>query len=772
MAKKKNPFNQVDKPLASAYSLPLGADPMEPDVEIDIPPEFTSEETELEDGSVILGATEDELELPSINDAPHESNLVSYFDEDELTKIAEDIVDSWKADDEARDEWKQKYLKGLKLLGMKNEEKDEPFPGASGVFHPLLAEAVVQFQAQAYKEILPAGGPVLTKVLGPKTPERLQQAARVQEFMNYLIMEVMEEYDPNVDQLLFNLPLAGSAFKKTYLDPAKDRTCSIFVKADNLTVPYGTTDLASASRICHDFVLSGNDLLKYQESGWYSRDHEPEPLEASAVSEIDDQTDDMQGVNGGYYQYDENYQMLEAHVYLDHEVLNPVLIDDDIDDEDLPARAALPYVVTLDPESNAVMSIRRNYRADDPSNKRLVHFTHYKFLPGLGFYGYGLIHMIGGLTESVTSILRQLIDAGTFSNLPGGLKTRGMRVDGEDDPIAPGEFRDVDVATGSIRDSIMPLPYKEPSAVLLALLGGLVESGQRFASIADMQVGDTSGQQQPVGTTVAMLERGTKVMSSIHKRIHRAQKAEFKILVRLIKNGMSDEPYPYSVEGADMYIVKQDFDDRVDVIPVSDPNIFSMAQRIMLASQQLQMAQSAPEIHDLREAYYRMYSAMGITDIESLLKPKEEPKDMSPVMENRRVLENKKLEATPGMDHAAHIQAHIQFLKSPYVMSSMEFSANMVQDIMNHIVFLAEQEADKTGVSPIPIELKLFEEIMPQLSPPNGPDLEALQTRQLDIDEQENKEDAAIDREQMKSKERIADNKNITTLIAAEKKQQ
>jgi len=654
------------------------------------------------------------------------------------------------------------------MLGIQSaneQERTDPFPGASDVHHPLLAEAVVQFQAQAYKEILPAGGPVLTKVLGAKSDERVAQANRVQSYMNYQICDVMEEYDPNLDQLLFYLPLAGSAFKKTYYDPAKKRAVSMFVKAEDLTVPYGTTDLLSANRIVHEFILSGNDLLKYQKSGWYSDEHTPESIQPGTSDDvIKEQTDEMEGLDTGYYQHDENYQMIEVHTYLD---LSNLQSNYDEDDEEI--RVALPYIVTIDPDAGVVMAIRRNYEEGDQNMKRLEHFTHYKFLPGLGFYGFGLIHLIGGLTKSVTTILRSLINAGMFANHPSGLKVKGMRIEGDDEPLAPGEFRDVDVPNGNVKEAIMPMPFKEPSQVLAALLGTLVDSGQRFASIADMQVGDTSGQQQPVGTTVAMLERGTKVMSSIHKRIHYAQKGEFKILVRLIKNSMGEGMYPYAVEGEDKYIYQKDFDDRVDVVPVSDPNIFSMAQRVMIASQQLQMAQAAPEIHDLREAYRRMYVAMGINDIETVLKPKEKPEPYTPVAENRRVLMNKKLVAVEEMNHEAHIAAHIMFLQTPYVMSRMEFAANLVQDIMNHVSMLAKQKAKEMNTDPVQMELKMFADIMPKLSPPQGEKIEALQARQLEEDERKNKAKEAQDAEDLAAKERMAEEKNDVTLIVADK---
>ena len=750
------------------------ADPMAPDVELDLPfnvigdgEEGDMEIEELEDGSAMIGMMPGNDELPAIESAPHNANLVSYFSEGELTKLASELLEAWENDNDSRKDWKTAYEKGLDLLGIKIEEKSEPFTGASGVYHPLLAEAAVQFQAQAYKEILPPGGPVLGKVVGDETPERMAQATRVQDYLNYQIIDVMEEYDEDMDQLLFYLPLSGSAFKKVYHDPVKKRNVSTFIMADHLTVPYGTKSLSSATRISHDFTMGGNDLLKYQATGFYSNDHTPEPITTDSADELTQKLNELEGLSGSYYQHDTNYQIVEMHTHLDHPVLSGMPDDMDMDMEmDMP-NPAKPYIVTLDPESNSILSIRRN--TAEGEEEQLTHFVHYKFLPGLGFYGFGLIHMIGGLTTAVTAMLRQLIDAGTFSNLPGGLKVKGMRIEGGDKPIDPGEFRDVDSPTGSIRDAIMPLPYKEPSQVLAALMGTLVESGQRFASIADMQVGDTSGQQQPVGTTVAMLERGTKVMSSIHKRIHNAQKKEFKILVRLVKETMpDDQPYPYAVKGADRFVMKSDFDDRVDVLPVSDPNIFSMAQRIMLASQQLQMAQAAPHIHNEREAYRRMYAAMGVSDIETLLKPEVKPQALSPVEENRKVLQNQMLVAVPEMNHEAHIKAHLMFLHTPYVQSRMEFAANIVQDIMNHITLLAKEKAGGDEEKKIKIELSMFQQILPEIQPPTPPDPQVeLQTRQLDIEAEDDAKKHANDEEERISKERIAHADNITKILTS-----
>jgi hypothetical protein len=746
----------IDK---SAYQAPAGADPMEDDIQIEIPSEPIEGGTiDLEDGGAIIpfgNPMEEETALPEIDSLPPSANLVAYMDDDELDEIASDIISAQEEDDNAREEWKQIYMDGLDLLGMKIEDRTEPFDGASGVQHPLLAEAVVQFQAQAYKELLPAGGPVLTNVLGDVTNDRTEQATRVQEFMNYLITEVMTEYDPNMDQLLFYLPLGGSAFKKDYYDPIKERTCSQFITAEHITVPYSAASLEEATRIIHEFPMTGNDIMKYQATGFFSDEHLPDAGRPE-ISEIQEKVDELQGLTATSFEYDDEYTIFEAHVNLDYDLLAS------------PEGIAQPYIVTLDKDSQTVLSIRKNYNPADPLRERLEHFVHYKFLPGLGFYGFGLIHMIGGLSKSATSILRQLIDAGTFANMQGGFKAKGLRVASDDEPIAPGEWRDVDAPGGVLRDALMPLPYKEPSQVLAGLLGNLVDSGQRFASIADMQVGDTAGQQQPVGTTVAMLERGTKVMSAIHKRLHYAQRKEFRILARLIKDSLPESEYPYEVVGAPKGIMKADFDDRIDILPVSDPNIFSMAQRVMLASQQLQMAQAAPNLHNEREAYYRMYKAMGISDIESVLKPEEKPEPITPLEEHRKVLQNKMLEAVPEMNHDVHIQMHLEFIKHPAIQQNIEFASNVAQDIMNHVKFKAAMIGQQTQQDPNMLEQQMMQEVMPQLIPQQPEDpVVAAQNRQMDIDEAYNqgrldnekrKQNMAFlsDREELQSEERIA----------------
>ena len=760
-------------PVDRAYEIPDGSIPM-PDEEV-----FLEEEPMVDEGVEVIeepdgGAVIDfapGTDQPDLSEVGHFENLADVLGAEVLEEISADLTDAYKKDDESRSEWKEAYIDGLEQLGIGSEDREDPFPGASGVYHPLLAESVTQFQAQAYKELLPADGPVSTKVLGAETPELTDQANRVAEFMNYQVMEIMEEFDPDLDQMLYYLPIAGSAFKKTYYDGVVGRPISKFVTAEDLVVNYGATSLRSADRITHVVTMSGNDIRKNQYNGFY-RDTELDEAGELSISDIQEQVNELQGLSAVRFEGDENYRLLEMHVNLDLEGFEHTGQDGQ------ETGIALPYIVTIEEDSEVVLSVRRNWKEGDLTNKRLEFFTQYKFTPGLGFYGFGLVHMIGGLSKSVTSILRQLIDAGTLANLPGGFKAKGMRVEGSDEPISPGEWRDVDTPGGNLRESLMPLPYKEPSAVLMQLLGALVETGQRFASIADVQVGDTAGQQQPVGTTVAMLERGTKVMSAIHKRMHYAQKQEFRILARVISESLPPQ-YPYMVAGGDQMIMKADFDDRIDILPVSDPNIFSMAQRIILAQQQLQMAAQAPEIHNLRAAYVSMYKAMGIDNIEMLLQPEDKPQPMTPALEHARVLENKKLVAMGGQNHMAHIEAHILFVQNPAVNQNPEFYANVVQDVMQHIGLLAQEQAQGQGqmappqqipqgfadggfAQPVPqlpqqqpmqqgpsveeVEAQLIAEILPRLAPPQPKDpLVELQDKQIEMQRENNKLDYEAD---------------------------
>ena len=619
-------------------------------------------------------------------DQEHNVNLANVLDPNDLSSISGELVKDFEEDKNSRDEWLTAFAKGLDLLGIKSEERDQPFPGASGVTHPLLSEAATQFQAQAYKELLPATGPVKTKVMGAENSEIMAQSARVKEYMNYQITEVMQEYDPDMDSLLFYLPLAGSAFKKVYFENLLGRATSAFVKAEDLVVSYDTTNLETSPRITHVINITGNDIRKMQLSGVY-REIDLGPSSEVAYDDAKDKIDELQGLSKPASDNNE-YTILEIHVNLELE---------GIEEYDF----AVPYIVSILEDSGQVLAIRRNWEAGDELFNKKEYFVHYKFLPGLGFYGFGLIHMIGGLTKSATSILRQLIDAGTLSNLPAGFKARGMRVQGEDEPLRPGEFRDVDVPGGVIRDALMPLPYKEPSAVLSQLLGVLIDSGRRFASIADMQVGDIGSQQLPVGTTVAMLERGTKVMSAIHKRLHFAQKKEFRLLARIFSRSLPPV-YPYQVAGGAQEIKQTDFDDRVDIIPVSDPNIFSMAQRVMLAQQELQMAQAAPEIHNLREAYKRMYEALEIKNIELILPPLEQVPPRDPISEQTAAMMGQPIKAFPFQNHEAYISSHVAFLQNPTMQQNPVALQAIQANIQEHQAMLYKQQVEQAMGQPLP----------------------------------------------------------------------
>lgn len=610
----------------------------------------------------------------------HQVNLAEVIDPSSLQTLASELVDAFEQDKDSRKDWLDVFTKGLDLLGIKTEEREEPFPGATGVHHPLLSESVTQFQAQAYKELLPSGGPVKTRVMGNESPEAMDQSQRVKEFMNYQITEVMQEYDPEMDSLLFYLPLAGSAFKKVYYDNLLGRATSRLVKAEDLVVAYETTDLETSPRFTHVISMTGNDLKKLQMNGTYRDVQIGEAGVDLEYNEAKEKIDELQGIQPPLADYNE-YSVLELHVNLELP---------DIDNYGF----AVPYIVTILEDSDEILSIRRNWEQGDELFRKKEYFVHYKFLPGLGFYGFGLIHMIGGLTKSATSILRQLIDAGTLSNLPAGFKARGMRVQGEDEPLRPGEFRDVDVPGGTIRDALMPLPYKEPSNVLTQLLGVIIDSGRRFASIADMQVGDIGSQQLPVGTTVAMLERGTKVMSAIHKRLHFAQKKEFRLLAKIFSRSLPPV-YPYDVPGASREIKATDFDDRVDIVPVSDPNIFSMAQRVMLAQQELQMAQAAPQIHDLREAYKRMYEALEVKDIDGILPPVQEIPPRDPISEQQAAMTGQPIKAFEFQNHDAYIAAHSSFLQNPMVAQNQTAQLAIGANIQEHQAMLYKLQIEQ-----------------------------------------------------------------------------
>ena len=617
------------------------------------------------------------------------ANLVEFISDSDLSKLAEDVLSSIKSDKESRSEWEKTYTDGLKYLGMKfDDSRSQPFEGSTGVIHPILAESVTQFQAQAYKELLPAKGPVKTEIVGARSPEVEMQAGRVQDFMNHYILNVMEEYDPELDMLLFYLPLAGSAFKKVYFDTVLNKAMSKFIEPQDLIVPYEASDIFTAERVTHVLNMSRNEIKKQQLNGFYA----DIDLKGGSVdymrSEVEEQIDEIEGMKPAY-QESRDHVVFETHTILD------IPGFEDLGPDGEPTGLKLPYIVTIDEQSQKVLSIRRNYLEQDPRKMKINFFVQYKFLPGLGFYGLGLSHMIGGISKSATSILRQLIDAGTLANLPAGFKARGMRIRDEDSPLQPGEFRDIDTTGASLRENLIPLPIKEPSNVLMSLLGLLVDSGKRFASIADMNVGDMN-QAMPVGTTVALLERGTKVMSAIHKRLHYSQKLEFQLLAKVFAEYLP-QTYPYVSRNGPQEIMGQDFDGRVDVIPVSDPNIFSQSQRITMAQELLTMVQSNPEIHGpqgIYEAYRRMYSALGVDDVDSLIQPPPPPPTPQPIdagIENNGFLMGQPAQAFEPQNHQAHIDAHRSLFLTDVVKQNPALQGMIIGHMMQHLQFMAGQ---------------------------------------------------------------------------------
>ena len=610
-------------------------------------------------------------------------NLAEEMPERELGRIAGELLGEFDANKASRQDWEDAYANGLELLGFNYEERAQPFRGASGVTHPLLAEAATQFQAQAFNELLPASGPVRTAIMGSETREKQAQSQRVRQFMNYYVTSVMEDYTPDMDQMLFYLPLAGSTFKKVYYDETLGRAVSKFIPAENLVVPYETSDLDTCPNITQVLRMSLNDLRKKQVAGFYL-DIPVIPAQEEMGS-VESEIDRIDGVSPSQIDYD--CTILECHVDLDLEGY------EETDDDGEPTGIKVPYVVTISQDNGQILSIRRNYREDDELKRKIQYFVHYKFLPGFGFYGLGLIHTIGGLSRTATAALRQLIDAGTLSNLPAGFKARGLRIRDDDDPLQPGEFRDVDAPGGAIRDSLMPLPFKGPDQTLFALLGFVVDAGQRFATITDMKVGD-GNQQAAVGTTIAMLEQGSRVMSAVHKRLHYGMKQEFKILARVMSESLPQE-YPYSVEGADSQVMRSDFDDRVDVLPVSDPNVFSQAQRIALAQTKLQLAGAAPDMHNMYEVYRDMYDALGVRDVDRIMKriPDDEPTPKDPAQENIDVMDMVPLQAFEGQEHEAHIMAHMVFGSTPLVAGMPALAMALQKHIMEHVRIAARERA-------------------------------------------------------------------------------
>ena len=655
------------------------------EIEVDVTeenPELDSFE-QMEDGSIAFGEP-----TPPAEDTDFYANLADIMPDSDLNSLKNDLMSNIESDKDSRGDWEKTYREGLEYLGMKYEERSQPFEGASGVMHPLLSESVTQFQAQAYNELLPSQGPVKTQVLGMTTPETEQQAARVQEFMNYQLMQVMKEYDPETDQMLFYLPLSGSAFRKVYYDQNLGRAVSKFIPSEDLIVPYSATDLHSATRITHVINMPMNDIRKLQQIGFYSDvDIDSGNMMADETDDIQEGIDELQGVKPSYDD-DDTCKVHEIHTELDIEGF------EDMNAEGEDTGIKLPYIVTIG--NNKVLSIRRNYKENDQLKQRINYFVHYKFLPGLGFYGFGLTHMIGGLSKAATSILRQLIDAGTLSNLPAGFKARGIRIRNDDQPLQPGEFRDMDAPGGSLRDAFVPLPFKEPSQTLLSLLGILVDSGRRFASIADIQVGD-GNQNAPVGTTVALLERGTRVMSAIHKRLHASQRIEFEILAKVFGEYLPPA-YPYSTANGNQTIKALDFDSRVDVLPVSDPNTFSMSQRVMMAQELLRTVQSNPEIHGptgIHEAYKRMYSSMGVQNIEQLLPPPPKPQPIDPASENASLIAGMPAQAFQGQDHDSHINSHVSLYGTITAQSNPVVLSLIQAHVYQHVSFRAAEIVDQ-----------------------------------------------------------------------------
>ena len=677
---KKNQNNNIDKAMEALQ----GALDIEPvGQEIQLPEQVVDFESDVELIETPDGGAEVNFDPNAPIDQsqiPFDANLAEYIDETQSRKFSNDLVGAFEADKESRKDWEDTYIKGLDMLGFKYEDRTQPFEGASGVVHPLLAESVTQFQAQAYKELLPPSGPVRTQIVGQVTPEVQDQAERVKEYMNYQITSVMKEYDPEMDQLLFYLPLSGSAFKKVYYDPILQRAVSKFVTSEDCVVNYMATDLESAERITHCIKMTNNEVRKLQVSGFY-KDIELPSGEVDP-SEVREKVNELEGVQKEFANDDDEHEILEMHV------------NADVPGFEDPKGIKLPYIVTIDKYSQTILSIRRNWNQQDQFMKKISYFVHFKFLPGLGFYGFGLIHMLGGLSRTATSVLRQLIDAGTLANLPAGFKARGMRIRDHDEPLQPGEFRDVDVTGNSIRESLLPLPFKEPSQTLFALLGFAVDAGKSFAAIADMKMGE-GNEQNPVGTTLALLERGTKVMSAIHKRLHYGQKEEFNLLARVFQLYLPPE-YPYQVIGGNRMIKQQDFDDRVDILPISDPNIFSMAQRITLAQQQLQLASSNPQMHDLREAYRRMYAAMGVDNIDAILKPNPDmPEPTGPATENGMVMKGQPPKAFPMQDHPAHIAAHQEFMFTRMVQINPQVYSALQAHMSEHIALMAGEQVQQ-----------------------------------------------------------------------------
>ena len=632
----------------------------EPEEELTIAiedPESVAIETD--DGGMIIDFDPNARE---VGDEGFDSNLAEFMEDQKLSELGNELISAYNGDKESRSEWEETYTKGLDQLGLKIEERTQPWSGACGVFHPMLSEAVIRFQSQSITEMFPAQGPVRTKIVGKITDDKEKQAQRVEDYLNYLLTYEMSEYRTETEKMLFSLPLAGSAFRKVYFDPSLDRPSSIFVPAEDVVVNYGASDLETCERATHVMRKSSNTIRKMQVNGFY-RDVEL-PAGSQNISDITKKYNDITGEQDTY-NYDQSHTILEMQVDLDLEGF------EDTDEQGEQTGIAIPYVVTIDCPSGVILSIRRNYYEDDAKKLRRMHFVHYQYLPGLGFYGFGLIHMVGGLAKSATSILRQLVDAGTLSNLPGGLKARGLRIKGDDTPIMPGEFRDVDVPGGAIRDNITFLPYKEPSGTLYQLLQNIVEEGRRFASISDMKISDMNN-QAPVGTTLALLERNQKVMSAVQARLHASMRKEFDILVGIVKD-FTEPAYPYEMDEEE-YIKAEDFDERVDILPVSDPNAATMAQRIMQYQAAMQLAQSSPDMYNLPELHRQMLEVLGIEDVDAIVPDTDDIKPVDPVTAVQNLINGKPVRAFIEQDHEAHIAVVASAQQNPEIMQTVQQS--------------------------------------------------------------------------------------------------
>jgi len=728
--------------LLRAEDLPKGS----VDVEIeDLPEPDISITFDNQTGEVVIDIGENED-----SDVPFDSNLAEVVDPGVLENIGQELMDMFDADKSSRKDWEDQYSKGLKLLGFNIEERTRPFKGACGVSHPLLTESIVQFQSQALKELLPAEGPVRTQVLGKETREKIMQADRVRDFMNYQLTNVMEEYTPEFDQLLFYTGYGGSAFKKVYYDENKDRMVSALVLADDLYIPYhGSSVMSECERITHRVSMSSNAYRKAVVRGQYLDTAEPASMSNNNPSIIQKAVDKTTGI--------QPTPDLEEVTLLEFQVDYDLPGFEDKDEDGEPTGIQLPYIITMDEISNSVVGIRRNWKEGDKKHARCQYYVHYLLVQGPGAYGLGFLHLVGGLSKTATSALQQLVDAGTFSNLPAGFKAKGARIMNDDVPLQPGEFRDMDAGGAELTSSLLPLPYKEPSQTLYQLLGFCVDAGRRLASITDMQVGD-SNQNAAVGTTIALLEKGSAVMSSIHKRLHYSQKLEFQLLAKGFAEYLPDE-YPYDVPGESRSIKRSDFDDRVDVLPVSDPNIFSVAQRITMAQTQLQLAQSAPQMHNMYESYRRMYQAIGVRDIDALLNSQNVDKPKDPASENAQALDGSPLKAFAGQQHDAHIMMHLMFGMSPMLQSMPNVAVNLQKHIFDHITVKAEEDVEAElfrlygtdpdkMVSPLQREgmiavktMEYFQEVKKQQEGLSGPQSDPL----VDLKKQELQQNAASD---------------------------